>query len=301
MKKVLAALMASLMMLLIAATAVADMMYILPESNTRRLTWDEVAEWDYETLGYAFNELMARHGFNFEPGQRYDNYFSTLPWYTPNANPDKQIVYHALSEIEWDNYRLIKAVREEKRVFDYGKSMWDNYSRGFATLQGFEYAQLKTNQILSVYSAPDYRSWRGSNGKAQVSTNGAIYAAGWESGWLLVMYEINNGSVRVGYVDSQQIKGTIPVYETLNFSYEQTTVTQDCVLTDDPARYNASIVRLSAGDTVTYLTTYFNNKAWDYVEVQIRGQVARGFIQSGNLALTAEDPLDTLDTDPWSK
>ena len=93
---------------------------------------------------------------------------------------------------------------------DSGESMWTYFSGGFDTLGGFDYVQLRTGQNLPVYSAPSRNSWRGANGKASVGTNGAIYSAGWENGWLLVMYETNSGSVRVGYVSGDDIRGGVP-------------------------------------------------------------------------------------------
>lgn len=56
-------------LLLSIGIASAELNYILPDSNSRELTWDEVARWDYETLGYAFNEIFARHGYVFHPGE----------------------------------------------------------------------------------------------------------------------------------------------------------------------------------------------------------------------------------------
>jgi hypothetical protein len=56
MKRLIALLLA---MMLLPAAALADLMYVLPESNTRLLSWDEVAAWDYESLGYAFNEIFV--------------------------------------------------------------------------------------------------------------------------------------------------------------------------------------------------------------------------------------------------
>ena len=71
MKRILALL---LLVLMLPAAVLAERMYVLPESNERHLTWDEVAEWDYESLGYAFNEIFARHGYDFEPGGEYEYY-----------------------------------------------------------------------------------------------------------------------------------------------------------------------------------------------------------------------------------
>ena len=176
MKRLIALLLA---MLLLPAAALADLMYVLPESNTRLLSWDEVAAWDYESLGYAFNEIFARHGYDFIPGGEYEYYFETKPWYRPNGTYNNQRdCYSQVTRTEWQNYELIKDVRAYKRVYgDWGMSIWDNFSTGFDTLQGFEYIELRANQNLAVYSAPSKSAWRGAKGKASVATNGAIYAA----------------------------------------------------------------------------------------------------------------------------
>lgn len=297
MKKLLAALSALIMSLTLASVALADRMYVLPDSDKRKLTREEVEMWDYESLGYAFNEIFARHGYNFIPGQDYDYYFSAMPWYTPNDNPDNQTaVYPYVSEIEWYNYRLIKEVRAYKKYNDWGLSIWDNFSTGFEVLHGFDYVELRSNQVLYVYSAPSTASWRGANGKAEVSTNGAIYAAGVESGWLLLMYETNNGSVRVGYVDTASIKGGMPNLPYLTFSYAPAQVLESCVLTDDPARTGSAIATLRPGTAVTYLTRFYNHSAWDYVEVTVNDKLTRGFLRSGSLDIDmGADPLENLD------
>ena len=295
MKRILALL---LVLLLLPASALAELMYILPESDTRLLDWDEVAQWDYESLGYAFNEIFARHGYDFIPGGEYEYYFETKPWYRANGTYNNQRdCYAELTQTEWQNYELIKEVRAYKLLYgDWGLSIWDNFSTGFDTLQGFEYIELRPNQNLAVYSAPSKSSWRGANGKASVATNGAIYAAGWESGWLLIMYETNNGSVRVGYVDSSSIRGGVPFDLQLEFSYAPATVQQRCTLTDDPARTGSSIATLQAGTEVTWLTRFYNHSAWDYVEVSVNGKTARGFIRAGSLDISrSSDPLENID------
>lgn len=296
MKKMLMGLLVLALMLLMAGTALADRMYLFPESDTRKLTWEEVDEWDYESLGYGFNEIFARHGYNFEPGQNYDNYFRAMPWYTPNADSRNQVAcYPKLSSVEWYNVDLIKEVRAAKKNNDYGRSIWDSFSTGFDTLQGFHYIELRADQKLAVYSAPEKSAWRGASGKASVSTNGAIYAAGWEGNWLLIMYETNNGSVRVGYVSGNDVRGGVPVETSLRFSHDPATVTSTCVLTDDPARSGTTITTLHPGTQVIWLTRFYNNTAWDYVEVQVDGKTARGFIRTGSLDVEySQDPLEIL-------
>lgn len=74
-------------LLLSIGIASAELNYILPDSNSRELTWDEVARWDYETLGYAFNEIFARHGYVFHPGEKYDNYSPVSHGIRPTVIP----------------------------------------------------------------------------------------------------------------------------------------------------------------------------------------------------------------------
>ena len=294
MKRILALI---LVLMLLPAAALAERMYILPDSDKRPLTWDEVAEWDYESLGYAFNEIFARHGYDFIPGGEYEYYFETRPWYRANGSyNNRRDCYSRLTRVEWDNYELIKEVRAAKKNNDWGRSIWDDFSTGFETLQGFEYIELRANQSLPVYSAPDASSWRGANGKASVSTNGTIYAAGWESGWLLLMYETNNGSVRVGYVKAGSIRGGVPMDDYLTFSYAGASVTSACTLTDDPARTGTAIATLQPGARVTWLTRFYNNTAWDYVETTVGGKTVRGFIRTGSLDIArTADPLEDID------
>ena len=286
-----------LILLMLPGCALAELAYLIPDSNTRQLTESELWTWDYESLGYILNEIFARHGYNFIPGEKYDYYFRCMPWYVPNADSDNQrACYPQLSAVEWYNERLIKDVRADMRALDCyntdGKSVWDFFSTGFDTLQGFEYAALKAGQKLAVYSAPSSAAWRGANGKASVSTNGHVWAAGWESGWLLVMYETNSGSVRVGYVDGAQIAGPVPVDTRLSYDYAPAQVTTRCTLTDDPARTQSAITTLDAGASVTYLTSYFNQNAWDYVETTVAGQTTRGFLPAGCLHIAqTDDPL----------
>lgn len=284
-----------ILLMLLPGFALGATQYIVPDSDRRYMSEDELWEWDYESLGFIFNEIFARHGYNFIPGGKYDNYFRSRPWYTPNADSNNsRACYSQLNEIEWSNERLIKDVRATMRAMKDDNRGGKNYldyieSGSFDVLSGFFYAQLKSGQKLAVYSAPSASSWRGANGKALVSTNGSVYVAGWESGWLLVMYETNNGSVRVGYADGSKIKGSVQVGQ-LKFAYRQVRLARSASLTDDPARAFSTILQLNAGDTVTYLSTYQNRYSWAYVETYIGNQVVRGFIPSD--ALDIDTGLD---------
>ena len=265
--------------------------YIIPDSDTRLMTWDELWQWDYESVGYIFNEIFARHGYNFIPGEKYDNYFRTRPWYTPNENPDNSVAcYPQLNSVEWKNEQLCKQVRAEMRRLGTTNPEGMNYldyveSGNMDVLSGFRITALKSGQKLEVYSAPSESAWRGANGKAKVSTNGSVYAAGWVDGWLLIMYEINNGAVRVGYIHN--IKGNVDA-PALALSHTPMTLTASCTLTDDPATRSSSIRSFAAGDSVIYLSGFQNmNGSWAYVETTAEGKTVRGFI-----------PMDALEALP---
>ncbi|MBE0600625.1 MAG: hypothetical protein IH607_02480 [Firmicutes bacterium] len=92
-----------------------------------------------------------------------------------------------------------------------------------------------------------------------------------------MMYATNNGAVRVGYVDGQDIKGSVDA-PYLQFAYETAVLTSGADLTDDPATESSSILRLSAGQQVTYLSTFYNRNAWAYVETSVSRKTVRGFI-----------------------
>ncbi len=289
MKTRILALLLAAALLLPCVAAQAAGMYIIPDSDTRELTAEELWTWSYESLGFILNEIFARHGYNFEPGGKYYNFFTQRPWYTPNANPNNQAAcYPHLSQVEWRNEALVKQVRAEMRAVDTrntsGKDYLDYIESGFDFLGGFTLAKLKSGQKLAVYAAPATAAYRGANGKASVSTSGAVYAAGWENGWLLVMYETNGGAVRVGYVNGSSLKGDVNL-PTLQFAYTPATCLRRVSLTDDPATSFTTLLTLQEGATVTYLTNYANRYDWAYVETTLGGQTVRGFI-----------PADALDT-----
>lgn len=276
--------------LLVTPSLAATREYLIEDSNRRQLTESELWQWDYETLGYIFNEIFARYGYVFNSGGEYETYFLQRPWYTPNTNTDNQkMVMDKVTRLEWANYDLIKAVRQAMRDaknYNTGGLNWrdvigqtDPYGgdvTGSSSLS-FSIEGFKANQKFSVYSAPSTLSYRGANGKASVSTNGPVYVAGYENNWLLVMYDTNSGGVRVGYIRTSDISGSVNAYS-LNFAYTTKTCLRAVTLTDDPVKGSTDVALLSKGKQVTYLASYSNGTSWAYVETQVNGQTARGFI-----------------------
>ncbi|MBR2822779.1 MAG: YARHG domain-containing protein [Clostridia bacterium] len=297
----------SLMLLVLSlpvGAAVADSLYIIPDSNTRKLTRAEVWEYQYDTLLYAFNEIYARHGYKFETGSRCYNWFTQMPWYTPNASESStnhHETYSQCSEIENYNRDLIVSVRKEMKRLGTtnpkGKGMPTPPAANVNKPRGFEFVSLKANQKLPVYSAPSSNAYRANNGKALVNTSGAVYALGYDSGWMLMLYEANYaGQYRVGYIDTGRIKGTLPSLQQLSWERTSAQVLTTVNLTDDPALTGRALTSLPTGTWVTYLSTMFNNTGWDYVETTVNGKTARGFIPSGYLSGTS-DQLDETGLD----
>ena len=302
MKKLIALCLMIAMMLpcMLPAAAVAESMYIIADSNTRALTREELWRYQYDTLMYAFNEIYARHGYKFDTGSRCYNWFIQMPWYQPNANETSQnhdASLNQCSKLEWNNANLIKEVRKGMKALGttnpQGKGLPKLPAAMVNKPRGFEYVKLQAGQTLPVYSAPSKSAYRANNGKAAVSTNGAVYALGWDGNWMLMLYEANlAGQYRVGYINRDAIKGAKPALDTLAWDGSLCTVLADTSMTDDPALTGNALTRLRAGTKVIFLTSMFNNSEWYYIETTINGKIARGFVPAGTLSIQGVDVLE---------
>ena len=132
-----------------------------------------------------------------------------------------------------------------------------------------------------VYTAPSASSYRCADGRAAVQTNDAMDDAGYVSGWLMVRYETSNGNYRVGYIPPKYVKG----YKSKmapHFDYIPATADDTIYVTDNPMSHIGSFAMLEPGETF-YILSYYNYYAkngldWWYIECEVDGQVARGFI-----------------------
>lgn len=148
----------------------------------------------------------------------------------------------------------------------------------------FRLADLTAGQKYPVYSAPSAKAWRGAKGKAAVSTNDSVWEAGWDGQWLLVMYETNNGAVRVGYVDGSALVGKTPSSSPLELLHQNVTLSADAALTDDPQTASSTIAKLGKGGEVELLASY---GYWVYVQTTVDGKTVRGFLPGDCVDLTA--------------
>ena len=87
----------------------APSLYVMRESNTRRLNREELEKLGLQQLYLARNEIFARHGYDF--GNPFlQRYFAAQTWYQRKPgfkSPD-------LTEVESDNVELITSVEHAK-------------------------------------------------------------------------------------------------------------------------------------------------------------------------------------------
>lgn len=88
-----------------------DSEYIIPDSDTRRITNKDLKGLSKEECRLARNEIYARHGRMFNDSQLQD-YFDSQPWYEGTTAPD-YFNESELSKIEKDNVKKIS--KYEKR------------------------------------------------------------------------------------------------------------------------------------------------------------------------------------------
>ncbi|OAA92786.1 YARHG domain-containing protein [Clostridium coskatii] len=78
--------------------------YVIPYSNTRALTSNDLKGMSKKQLALARNEIFARHGYTF-PTEPYKSYFASKSWYKPNPNYTND--GKELSALERHNVKVI--------------------------------------------------------------------------------------------------------------------------------------------------------------------------------------------------
>lgn len=84
--------------------------YIIPDSDTRKLTEEELANAEIWQLALARNEIFARHGYIFK-NDEYQVYFSYKDWYSQDSS-----YKGAETDIEKHNVELIQKIENEKKT-----------------------------------------------------------------------------------------------------------------------------------------------------------------------------------------
>ena len=138
---------------------------------------------------------------------------------------------------------------------------------------------LKKKTTLPVYGAPLENAWRGSKGKAAVSVSEPflLLGAAQEGEWLMVDYDVNKKSRRIGWIRRPEKYDAEDAPE-LYLSRQLYRVKRDCVLTDDPEKSRREIRALRAGESViAMLQMKGARNNWIYAEAEVNGQPVWGF------------------------
>ena len=83
-----------------------DNYFIIPDSNMRYLTEDDLRGLSKDQLEIARNEIYARHGYAFEK-KRWRNYFGSKSWYYRDNSCTQEVAKSRMNSVEKANLETI--------------------------------------------------------------------------------------------------------------------------------------------------------------------------------------------------
>lgn len=86
--------------------------YIIPDSDKRLLTEDDVKGLTLQEINYAKNEIYARHGRKFD-SEELQNYFNSKSWYKGTISPKNFTNGEYLSDIENKNTAFLSEMENQ--------------------------------------------------------------------------------------------------------------------------------------------------------------------------------------------
>lgn len=90
--------------------------YILPDSDKRYYSYDELNALSDEQLNFAHNEIYARRGRMFKD-KRYADHFAACSWYEPRYSPEEyDAMPDQLNQFEKANSDLMAQIRSERGI-----------------------------------------------------------------------------------------------------------------------------------------------------------------------------------------
>lgn len=226
MKKYAILILALLMLCASCAASACGTFILIHDSDTRLLFEEEVHSYSIDTLGYVLCEIVARHGYHFEPDGKYAEHFSGIGYLDPcdsgfpyEEAPDEvsnEEIIANLSDIERRNIDLILRVMTEKIesndisgyyeswLCEEGEYFWNV----FREIDEGDIVHFPRGLNLPVYSGPGEHYLRMDGGLASVNTGKTIYGYGFDGDWLLIAYYDDQmaNKTRVGYVHEDTFK-----------------------------------------------------------------------------------------------
>ena len=144
---------------------------------------------------------------------------------------------------------------------------FQNHSKGIGT------------GTCAVYTAPSTGAYRTMNGRATCDLAGEVGEAGYVNGWLLVRYKTDGGRVRVGYIKKDEAGDYKSSMTGIKGDPIPLTAAADIPLIEAPSDYAEQFGTIGAGETFYVLRKYTYTGSWWYVECEVDGRTARGFIE----------------------
>ncbi len=90
--------------------------FVLPDSDKRYYSYDELNALSDEQLNFAHNEIYARHGRMFKD-ERYADHFAACSWYKPRYSPEEyDAMPNQLNQFEKANSDLMAQIRAERGI-----------------------------------------------------------------------------------------------------------------------------------------------------------------------------------------
>lgn len=191
----------------------------------------------------------------------WDDEVTLQPWQMPSTTEDC--------------YRLMAGIIESNRDLAEQAAASNAPPREPLILTAMR-GSFARNQSFAVYESPrGEEPRRAGNGKAKVSTNGAINVYGQWMGALLVEYEISADRHRIGWIEAEMADAPELDFTDVYGLCLCGVVTAAVSLTDDPL-YSQESIAVMAGDTSVHVLGQLDD--WLLVEGFIGEEVRMGFV-----------------------
>lgn len=178
--------------------------YVLPGSDQRNLTAEEISGLSADQLRLAINEIYARHGRKFT-SEDLQQYFNSKSWYSGTVEPD-QFSESVLNQFEKDNLALLTARRDELNgggsQFEAGwiYGIYEMHAGGIDAVAEIGWASGDGSDYISLSGATSDGSSAAEFWGTVVAVNGNNYTAADSMGNVIEFYY--NGSDALEITDN---------------------------------------------------------------------------------------------------
>ena len=141
--------------------------------------------------------------------------------------------------------------------------------------------------LCPVYTGPSEDAFRMANGRACVATDYEMWEGGYDLfGWLLVYFEANDGTMNVGYIPPDYVRGFESGMPYNEFDYVPVVAEKRIQITNNPMQGRSYFAVLDPGDEFFVIGQYNVYGNWWYIECWVDNRYTRGFIEKDNSAFS---------------